>query len=229
MSGIYKDEDFYNSRYLVQQFFLFFFKPKYYLLLVNNKLLVISNGDYILLSDIELISRWNIGEEAAFAVFYKRHVRSLVHIAFMKTGNAGAAEEIVQDSFLSFYQHRGTSFLNPLGYVKVILKNKVIDYYRRETNQHVVVHIDTVQESSHKKDPETEFIIKEQDSLLNEAIEHLPKKCGEIFKLRRIDDLSNKEVANRLGLSVNTVEQHMRRAIRLLSRMGLLMLICLFR
>lgn len=196
--------------------------------MVNIKLLVISKEDYIqlsVLSDIELINRWNLGEEAAFAVFYKRHVKALIHVAFIKTANAAVAEEIVQDSFLKFYQHRGTPFLNPLGYLKVVLKNKVIDYYRREASSMSAISIDVVPEAVSKNDPASELITKEQYELLHEAIDQLPKKCGEVFKLRRMSDLSNKEVANRLGLSVNTVEQHMRRAIRLLSRMGLLLII----
>ncbi|WP_225974901.1 sigma-70 family RNA polymerase sigma factor [Arachidicoccus ginsenosidivorans] len=171
------------------------------------------------------MSHWNRGQEAAFAVFYKRHVKALVRVAFLKTGNPTVAEEIAQDTMLSFYQKRGTPFLNPLGYVNMILKNKVIDYYRKVATQVFVEDIDTLQNQINARNPETELIAKEQDWLLSEAIEQLPKKCGEVFKLRRIEDLSNKEVAIKLGLSVNTVEQHMRRAIRLLSRMGLLLLV----
>ncbi|UAY55501.1 RNA polymerase sigma factor [Arachidicoccus terrestris] len=199
--------------------------------MVNIKRLVISKEDYIqlnVLSDIELINRWNLGEEAAFAVFYKRRVKALVHLAFIKTADAAVAEEIVQDSFLKFYQHRGTPFLNPLGYLKVVLKNKVIDYYRKEASSMSAISIDAAPEAVSKNDPASALIAKEQYALLYEAIDQLPKKCGEVFKLRRLSDLSNKEVANRLGLSVNTVEQHMRRAIRLLSRMGLLLFIYFF-
>ena len=57
---------------------------------------------------------------------------------------------------------------------------------------------------------------KELESLLTKEISKLPPQCQIVFRMRRDHDLSNKEIAGLLNISVNTVEQHMRKAIRIL-------------
>ena len=57
---------------------------------------------------------------------------------------------------------------------------------------------------------------KELEEKLGVAIETLPQQCRTVFKLSRQEHLSNNEIASRLAISENTVEQHMRKALRLL-------------
>jgi RNA polymerase sigma-70 factor (ECF subfamily) len=57
---------------------------------------------------------------------------------------------------------------------------------------------------------------KELELLLQQEIQKLPPQCQHVFRLRREDELSNKEIALELNISENTVEQHMRKAMRLL-------------
>jgi RNA polymerase sigma-70 factor (ECF subfamily) len=52
---------------------------------------------------------------------------------------------------------------------------------------------------------------------LREEILKLPPQCRQVFKLRREEELSNKEIARQMNISENTVEQHMRKALRLLN------------
>jgi RNA polymerase sigma factor (sigma-70 family) len=59
---------------------------------------------------------------------------------------------------------------------------------------------------------------REDLRLLSEAIDHLPRRCREVFLLRRIHNLSPRDIAVQLGLSVSTVEKHLARALLLLTR-----------
>ncbi|HCC53275.1 MAG TPA: RNA polymerase sigma-70 factor, partial [Porphyromonadaceae bacterium] len=52
------------------------------------------------------------------------------------------------------------------------------------------------------------------ENLLNDAIGKLPDRCREIFVLSRMEGLKNREIANRLQISVSTVENQMTIAIR---------------
>lgn len=54
---------------------------------------------------------------------------------------------------------------------------------------------------------------KETLKLINEAIDHLPNKCREIFILNRFDGLSYKEITEVLNISINTVKTQMARAL----------------
>ena len=53
---------------------------------------------------------------------------------------------------------------------------------------------------------------------LDAAIESLPPKCREVFKLSYLEDLSNREISERLGISQSTVENHMYAALKQLRR-----------
>ena len=48
---------------------------------------------------------------------------------------------------------------------------------------------------------------------LREAIDKLPERCREVFMLSKMEELSNKEIAERLGISVKTVEVQMTKAL----------------
>lgn len=91
-----------------------------------------------------MINRWNLGDDQAFVFFYKRHVRCLVQIAFIKTGNIVIAENLVQDAFATFYEQRGVAFLNPTGYIVNILKNKIMTCYLQEFNRKVFSNLDKI-------------------------------------------------------------------------------------
>ena len=64
--------------------------------------------------------------------------------------------------------------------------------------------------------PERRISIRQQLATVSAAVNRLPEKCREVLWLRRVDDLSQKEIAARLGISEGTVEKHMARAARLL-------------
>ncbi|MBO6826658.1 MAG: RNA polymerase sigma factor [Sneathiella sp.] len=50
-------------------------------------------------------------------------------------------------------------------------------------------------------------------ALLREAIDHLSPKSKEVFLLRKVEDIPNREIAERLGISQNMVEKHLRKAL----------------
>ncbi len=133
-----------------------------------------------------------------------------------KTGDRDTAHELVQDSFINLYKHKNTAqeIKSVRAYLYVILKNNILNHYRKESarkkyQEYLAVH-------SSPLDNSTELAIesRELERQLNGEIEKLPPKCRAVFKLSRKEHLSNKEIASRLGISENTVEQHMRKAIR---------------
>jgi RNA polymerase sigma-70 factor (ECF subfamily) len=67
-------------------------------------------------------------------------------------------------------------------------------------------------------EPSPEQTLNSQDELreLESFLEQLPPLCRAAFLLRRVDGLSQKEVANKLGISVKTVEKYMARSVRFL-------------
>jgi RNA polymerase sigma-70 factor (ECF subfamily) len=68
-------------------------------------------------------------------------------------------------------------------------------------------------------DSASPILHREAEKLLEDAINTLPPQCREIFLLSRNERLSHKEIARKLGISVNTVETQMSRAIKKLSKL----------
>ena len=58
--------------------------------------------------------------------------------------------------------------------------------------------------------------MNEFQSILNEAINELPEKCRTIFQMSRFEELKYREIAEKLGLSVKTVENQMSKALKIL-------------
>lgn len=169
-------------------------------------------------TDAELILLWQQGNDTAFAVLYEKYILQLLAIAMDKTRDRQVAEELVQDTFLSFYKS-GVSLdkLNSvMAFLYVILKNKILDWHRKNARQRKFANYFTTYFAD--KDDSTQALIetRELELLLQEEIEKLPEQCRKVFTLRRKEFLSNKEIALQMEISENTVEQHMRKALRLL-------------
>ncbi|WP_262697166.1 RNA polymerase sigma-70 factor [Chitinophaga lutea] len=159
-----------------------------------------------------------MGDEKAFNTLYERHFIRLVNLAYKKTGDSAAAEELVQDVFLSFYRqkHQLRDDTLPESYLFIALKNRVFNYHRQLLAQLRKDAALWKQASMQPREVNVQLELKELQAYVKARIQELPPQCRAVFLLSREDQLSNKEVAERLNISVNTVEQHMRKALRIL-------------
>ena len=166
----------------------------------------------------ELIQLWKQGNDWVFETIYNQQVMQLLRIANSKTGNTAVAEELVQDTFLSLYKHRYDlqPDTNLSAYLYTALKNNILNYYRKEsTHKRYEAYVQT-HSSEGEKTTESAINTRELEISLIEEIEKLPPQCKTVFKLSRHDGLTDKEIAARLEISLNTVEQHKRKALRIL-------------
>lgn len=173
-------------------------------------------------SDLELILQWQGGDEKAFEILYKRYAVELIGIALSKTGSREVAEEIIQEVFLGiFLRRKSADQIRNLGaFLHTMVKNKVLDHYRRNLlfRKYECHSLQTQNSEDHTTLQLIE--VRELEQQLALEVEKLPIKCRKVFELSRMEHLPNKEIAALLNISENTVEQHMRRALRIL-RSGL--------
>jgi RNA polymerase sigma-70 factor (ECF subfamily) len=154
----------------------------------------------------------------AFEAIYHRYAIELLAIAMDKIRNRDIAEELVQETFIAFYNSKISleKLSNIMAFLYVILKNKIMDTHRRSFVQRK--YSEYFKNRFDEAEDNTQALIdtRELEQLLSEEIEKLPEQCRKVFNMRRKDFMSNKDIASSLQISENTVEQHMRRALRIL-------------
>ena len=128
------------------------------------------------------------------------------------------AEERVQDVFVALYKNmdklHAQSSLD--GYLFISLRNRIFSHHQQllTRKKHETAVMQSVSTTTDTVSDELDS--KQLHSRLQERIEQLPPKCKDVFLLSREGQLSHKEIAEHLNISINTVDQHIQKALRML-------------
>lgn len=154
------------------------------------------------------------GEERAFEKLFRNYYAALCYYASTILQNDGAAEEIVQEFFVRFWEKRGeieieTSLKN---YFFRSVKNLCLNQIKHE---HIKLqHAKKVISEAESTEYNNHFQEVNLQKDIEESIAALPEKRREIFRLSREEGLKYREIADKLNISVKTVETQMGLAIR---------------
>jgi RNA polymerase sigma-70 factor (ECF subfamily) len=147
---------------------------------------------------------------------FDKYYGELCKLSFKYVGRTETAEDIVQDVFINIWNKR-YQLDNPGNIKPYLLKsviNSSINYiqskYGRLQFSNGVDVLENHLEHSHYDD----LTSNELQSLIKQAIEALPAKCRIIFLLSRFSCLSYREIAEKLGISVKTVETQISIALK---------------
>lgn len=162
--------------------------------------------------------------DLTYKALFRRYYPSLIFYATRLVGEE-EAEDVVQDVFVELWKRKDSieigeqiqAFLYRAVYTRAlnVLKHRnVEDGYcaaMEEINQ---------RRAEFYQPDNNEVIRKIEDRELRkeirDAINELPDKCKEVFKLSYLHDMKNKEIADTMGVSLRTVEAHMYKALKLL-------------
>lgn len=173
----------------------------------------------------ELLTALSKGNQSAFDSLYLFYAPKVREFVFRLLKNPGEAEDVTQNIFLRVWEKRrelgGTRSLR--SYLYTMARNAVFDIF-----SHSIVEDKYMHSAAERRDaPLSEKIETEELALLIAvAVDRMPEQRRRVFSLSRYEELSNKEIAERLNLSVKTVERHMTAALSQLRR--LLTLLALF-
>lgn len=144
---------------------------------------------------------------------YETYYSPLVDFARFQINDREHARDIVQKTFMHLWENRhGLGIESNLqGYLFTSVKNRCINHHR-----HLKVRNEHRKNTQHLRPIEDtdEMVSQEIENRVQQAIEALPDQCKAVFKLSRFDQLKYQEIAEKLGLSIKTVEAHMGRALR---------------
>lgn len=165
----------------------------------------------------DIIKKIKEGDEKAFKEFFLMFYADVVKFLYFYTGNEEIAKDLAQDTFVNFWKARERIKIseNVAGYLFKIARNIGINYIEREKRQLRIDEIENISKSLVQPPDGESFEIR--DAILN-AINELPEKCREVFMLSRYTTLSHKEIADILGISLQTVKNHITKAMNFLRK-----------
>lgn len=157
------------------------------------------------------------GDIDSFKYFFDKYYNDLCNFVYVYLHDRILSEEIVQDIFVYFWENRKRIQINTSAkaFLYSASKFKSLNLLRDTQNQKKIVERIGKTENVHScEQPGTHIDADELKKILDSAIEQLAPKCREIFLLSKREELSNREIAERLNLSVKTVENQMTIALK---------------
>lgn len=166
-------------------------------------------------SEIELIRKIRKGDIEAFKQMYLKYHPILIEFIFVHLHCNATSEELVQNIFLNVWEKR--NFLRTDGNLKAYLyqcaRNAIKNHLRyQKIRDHYAIEQDMVQEYSWT--PESELLYIELKENFENAIDELPTKRRIIFLYAFQDGLPRKKIAEKMGISIKTVEDHLWKALK---------------
>ncbi len=170
------------------------------------------NDDQLLFSLIQ-------GNDEALKQLFFKYYDMLVRFAVPILKDQDMARDIVQEVFVKIWEKRSNlnqaTRLRP--YLFTSVKNACLNLLRREERVQWTSESDELDSwSTPQEHVQAQIQEKDLNKALHRALDKLPPKCRQIFELRRFEELSNKEIAQELGISIKTIENQMTKALKLL-------------
>lgn len=153
-----------------------------------------------------------------FEQYYKEQFKTLFLAAYTYVRDAGLAEEIVNDVFLRIWERSGVIVieisLKAYLYRAVINRSlNELDKIRRRGRHHSDDRFPEERGFEERAMEDNELKVR-----LYRAIDELPEQCQKVFKMSRFEELKQQEIADRLGISIKTVKNHITYALKQLKQ-----------
>jgi len=169
-------------------------------------------------SENELLELIRNGNKSAFEHIFRMHYSDLCAYANKFLCDTDAAEEIVQELFFQFWQKREELSINSSlkSYLFRAVHNSSLNCIKHKNIR--LKYKEKVMYENHDVFYEQQGFseINELQGKIKTAIDKLPLERKKVFIMNRFDELTYKEVAEKLGISVKTVENQMGKALKFL-------------
>lgn len=170
---------------------------------------------------------------------FRKYYKVLRAYSFRFINDWQGAENVVQDVFFELWCHRETVDFDAgiKSYLFKLVYNRSLNYLR--TYPYKSLDSSTPEEKelsiyliSQEKEPGYWLMLDELDKEIQSLINQLPEQCRNVFLMSRQEEMKNREIAEKLGISVKAVEKHISKAIfflrKELKHKGVLLLLYLF-
>lgn len=153
-------------------------------------------------------------DEASFEILFKNNFKGLCRFASKYIKDIETVKEIVQDVFVSLWGKKENIDLNNQvkSYLMTSVKNKCLNYIRN--NKKFIGDFSEVLNYDFAFEEQDNLMEQELNTKIDNAIAELPEKCRCIFEMSRFENLKYQEIADKMKISVKTVEAQMSKALQ---------------
>lgn len=164
------------------------------------------------MKDSDLLYQIKTGDKKAFDELFLFYYNSLCRFSLTFVGGADDAEDVVQKLFVRLWEHRKKleTHKNTKAFLfkSVYFESMKFLRYKNTNEKHLSEYFTATRLNINESADYTAFL-----PYLHKAIEKLPEKCQQIFILNKLEGLTQKEIAEYLGISIKTVENQVAIAI----------------
>jgi RNA polymerase sigma-70 factor, ECF subfamily len=165
----------------------------------------------------QIIDKIRKGDLKAFEKVFRDNYEQLCDYAFRFTKDEDLAEELVQDIFYRIWKkHEQLMITSTLeGYLFQSVKNHCLQYFKHKAVELKYAEKVKMETQTLAYEPFEELENKELNDKIESTLRSLPDKCREIFMMSRFDGLKYQEIADKMAISVKTVEANMGKALKI--------------
>jgi RNA polymerase sigma-70 factor (ECF subfamily) len=164
-----------------------------------------------------LFQQYKEGDQRALEQLFHRTFPRLFDFAVKFTQDSAVSEDIVQEVFIKLVQNKSTiKSINIEAYLFRLVRNECIDYIKfvqvvkdKKVEFNSLQKIDELYRLDFVRDEPYLLIQEELKVEIEKTITSLPPRCKEVFILSRIEGLKNREIAEKLQISIKNVERHL--------------------
>lgn len=169
------------------------------------------------MTDSELLQQLRLGDREAFSALFREYYPLAVRTVEGMVRERAIAEELVQDVFVELWDRRKSLRFDESfrAYLFRSARNRALNHLRHQRVQTRAEPL-LASPSATPAGAFSEMIDREIDAAVESAIQRLPERCAEIFRMSRFDGLKYREIADALGISQKGVEAQMGKALKLL-------------
>lgn len=159
------------------------------------------------------------GDERALRAIFDRHYRLLLTDIYRLIPDEDTCKDLAQEVLVELWRKRAELDIHTSlrAYLRRAAVNRALNYIK--TSKKIVLE-EPEERHFEADDSARQLQIKDRqenlEQALAEAIERLPEKCRLVFTLSRFENLSHRAIAEKLGISVKTIENQITKAMRLL-------------
>jgi len=173
-------------------------------------------------SDKFIIESIKAGNKNAFEFLFKTYYPDLKTYANNIVSNDVIAEDLVMDVFVRLWEleKRLDIKTSVAGYLFTSVHNHCINYLTRKHKRFPGLNAETIDKLnlriplSDENEAISSINLSELSERIEKGIENLPDECRKVFSMSRIEGMTNREIADKLGISENTVKVQIYRALK---------------